>query len=47
VTLADFLKVVKLETKLMAGVGLSTAFNGISCMIVSTASLGPNLIFKI
>lgn len=35
VTLADFLKVVKLETKLMAGVGLSTAFNGISCMIVS------------
>ncbi|CBY08586.1 unnamed protein product [Oikopleura dioica] len=35
VTLADFLKVVKLEKQLMAGVGLSTAFNGISCMIVS------------
>jgi len=35
VTLADFLKVVKLEKQLMVCVGLSTAFNGISCMIVS------------
>ncbi|CAG5080064.1 Oidioi.mRNA.OKI2018_I69.PAR.g9461.t1.cds [Oikopleura dioica] len=35
VTLSDFLKVVKLEGQLMSCVGLSTAFNGISCMIVS------------
>ena len=33
--IADFLKVVKLEKQLMVCVGLSTAFNGISCMIVS------------